>query len=185
MNFFYTIFLLWILSEVYLNRSARSAQKNRASQDANTEWLLWITIVVSMTSGIFISGKFSFPITSDEITGAAGITLVISGIILRFIAIRQLGKNFTVDVSTQEDQELKQDGFYRYLRHPSYSASLLSFGGFGLFLNNWISLIIVIVLPFLAFKRRINVEEEVLLKQFGKQYSDYISKTRRIIPFLY
>ncbi len=35
------------------------------------------------------------------------------------------------------------------------------------------------------FLRRINIEEEVLIEQFGQDYIDYMKKTKRLIPFIY
>ena len=99
--------------------------------------------------------------------------------------IRSMGRFFTVDVTIREGHQLKTDGFFRYVRHPSYLASLVTFFGFGLSLNNWFSLAVVFVPVFIAFLIRIKVEEKVLVKQFGAEYLDYSNKTQRIIPFVY
>jgi protein-S-isoprenylcysteine O-methyltransferase Ste14 len=78
-----------------------------------------------------------------------------------------------------------QSGFYKHLRHPSYTGALLSFAGLGLSMNNWLSLILIFIPVLFAFIHRMNIEEKVLTGQFGKQYSDYIGKTNRIVPFVY
>jgi protein-S-isoprenylcysteine O-methyltransferase Ste14 len=96
-----------------------------------------------------------------------------------------LGRFFTVNVTIRIDHQLIQSGFYKYLRHPSYTGALLSFLGLGLSLNNWFSLVIVFLPTLFAFIHRMNIEENVLAEQFGKQYQDYISKTKRILPFVY
>lgn len=43
----------------------------------------------------------------------------------------QSGEFFTVQVAIKEDHQLKTDGYYTNVRHPSHTASLLSFIGFG------------------------------------------------------
>ena len=96
-----------------------------------------------------------------------------------------MGKYFTVDVTIREGHQIKKDGVYSILRHPSYSASLLTFLGLGLFLNNWISLIIAFIPPFLAFLYRIKIEEKALTEQFGQDYIDYKKQTKKLIPFIY
>jgi protein-S-isoprenylcysteine O-methyltransferase Ste14 len=96
-----------------------------------------------------------------------------------------LGRFFTVNVTIRDDHKLIQSGFYKYLRHPSYTGSLLSFLGFGLSLDNWLSLAIIFLPTLFAFIYRMKVEENVLSEQFGEQYQDYILKTKRIIPFIY
>ena len=105
--------------------------------------------------------------------------------IIRFIAIITLGKFFTVNLDIQGNHRLINTGLYRYVRHPSYSGSLLSFLGFGLSLNNWFSLTIIIVPLLVTFINRINIEEKLLQNQFGVYYSDYKKKTKRLIPWLY
>ena len=107
------------------------------------------------------------------------------GVIFRFIAIKQLGRFFTVNVTIRNDHQLIQSGLYKYLRHPSYCGSLISFLGFGISLNNWLSIIFIIIPYSLAVMYRIKVEEKVLTEQFGKQYLDYKKHTKRIIPFIY
>ncbi|MFZ4464869.1 MAG: methyltransferase family protein, partial [Bacteroidales bacterium] len=72
-----------------------------------------------------------------------------------------------------------QSGLYKFLRHPSYTGSLISFLGFGLSLNNWLSLFIVFLPVLFSIIHRINIEEKLLTERFGKQYSDYIAGTKR------
>lgn len=101
------------------------------------------------------------------------------------MVINNLGKYFTVDVTIKKDHQLKTDGFYKYVRHPSYAFSLLTFLGLAIVLNNYISAVIVFVPVFLMFLYRIKIEEKVLTEQFGSDYSDYMKKTKRLIPFIY
>ena len=182
---FYTTYFLWILSEILLNRLIRSGKSDKQAADKNTELYLWLSIIISVTIGVYTSFNLLFPICFNEQFRLIGIIVIIIGIIIRLISIKQLGRFFTVDVTIRKDHQLMQSGFYKYLRHPSYTGSLLSFVGFGLSLNNWVSLAIVFIPMLFAFIYRMNIEEKVLTEQFGKQYQDYISKTKRLIPFVY
>ena len=92
---------------------------------------------------------------------------------------------FTVDVTIRDDHKIKKDGLYRLIRHPSYSGSILSFIGFGISLNNWISLFIISLPVIFAMIHRIKVEEKLLVARFGKEYVDYMRKTFRLIPWIY
>ena len=115
----------------------------------------------------------------------AGGVLVALGSIIRVISIRALGRFFTTRVRLQEGQTLIKEGFYKYVRHPAYTgvlfgvlgcitlfASVLGFGAF-----------IVLMLPAMFY--RIRVEEMALAEQFGDEYVEYCSKTKRLIPFVY
>jgi protein-S-isoprenylcysteine O-methyltransferase Ste14 len=184
-SIFYLTSAIWISSEIYLNRFFRSGNSGKQSADKRSELYIWLTILVCTITGVIISSQSAFHIFLNEQLGYIGIGIIYMGIIFRFTAIKQLGKFFTVDVAIRKDHQLMQTGFYKYLRHPSYSGSLLSFLGFGISLNNWLSLAIVFVPTLAAFIYRMNIEEQVLAKQFGGQYSDYISKTKRILPYIY
>ena len=185
MNVFFITYFLWISSEVLLNRLMRSGKKDKKAADNNTELLLWITITVAVTVATYVSLTSLHPIFFTYGFEITGVIIIITGIIIRFIAIKQLGRFFTTDVTIRENHELIQTGFYKVLRHPSYTGSLLSFLGFGLSLNNWLGLAIAFLPVFFMFIYRMNIEEKVLTQQFGEQYKTYISKTKRIIPFIY
>ncbi len=185
MNIYQLIYLVWFLSEIILNRLVRSGKTDKKSTDKNTEIYLWVTIIVSITISVFISLNYTLPILLNGQLALIGTIIILIGIIIRFIAIKQLGRFFTVNVTIRDEHKLIRSGFYKYLRHPSYTGSLLSFFGFGLSLNNWLSLVIVFLPILFAFIYRMNIEENVLSEQFGKQYQEYISKTKRIIPFVY
>jgi len=182
---FFLTYIIWILSEIFLNRMFRSGVSDKKNTDKNSELIIWITIPLSITAAIFASTIFYLPIYSSIYINYIGLVIIFAGIIFRFIAIKQLGKFFTVDVTIREDHKLLQVGIYKYLRHPSYSGSLLSFIGFGFAMNSWLSLLIAFLPVFFAIINRINIEEKVLVESFGGQYLDYKKKTKRLIPFIY
>ena len=185
MNIYSLTYIIWILSEIILNRFVRSGKSDKKSADKNTELYLWGTIMLSITIGVYVKYNFPLPVFYNVQFALFGIIIIFFGIIIRFLAIKQLGRFFTVDVTIREGHQLMQSGFYKYLRHPSYSGSLLSFLGFGLSLNNWFTLAIIFLPVLIAFIYRIKIEESVLTEQFGNQYQDYKSKTKCIIPFIY
>jgi protein-S-isoprenylcysteine O-methyltransferase Ste14 len=163
----------------------RSKTSQSKELDKNSLNLIWAAIITSMTSGILVAIYCVAPIMNNSLWLYLGSAFILAGMIIRFIAIRTLGKFFTVDLAIHRDQNLIETGFYKYIRHPSYSGSLLSFAGFGLSLNNWMSLIIIFVPIFITFIYRINIEEKLLLKQFGSAYENYKKRTKRLIPMIY
>ena len=182
---FETIWIVWLLSEILLNRLVRLKSTNSKGLDKNSLNLIWIAIIVSMTSGVLIAVYWAAPIIKTNLLLYIGSALIVFGMLIRFIAIRTLGKFFTVNLAIHGDQSLIKTGLYKYIRHPSYTGSLLSFLGFGLSLNNWLSLIIIIVPILVTFINRINIEEKLLLEQFGSEYNEYKKGARRLIPWIY
>lgn len=114
---------------------------------------------------------------------AAGVVLMAAGIGLRFYAIHTLGRYFTLTVQTHRAQRVIEAGPYRLVRHPSYSAILLTFSGMCLALANSLALV-AIVLPAAALAYRIRVEEAALLQALGDNYRRYMRHTKRLIPYL-
>ena len=153
--------------------------------DKGSLLLIWIIIMISISFSVLISIHYYLPLSLHHQVPYAGLALIFVGIFLRLAAIISLGRFFTVDVTIRQDHQLKKDGLYKYLRHPSYFASLLSFIGFGVSLNNWLSLVLITVAMLTAFIIRIRIEEKVLSLQFGDEYTEYKKITRGLIPFIY
>jgi protein-S-isoprenylcysteine O-methyltransferase Ste14 len=186
MNSIFTIiYIIWALSEIFISQFMRSSANDKKNQDKNSLAFIWITIIIAMTLAIYISINYYLPLSSFQTVRFIGLALILAGIVLRSLIIISLGKYFTADVTIRKGHQLKKDGFYTHLRHPSYSASLLSFIGFGLSLNNWVSLILIVAAILFAFIRRINIEEKTLTEHFGQEYMEYKKKTNRLIPFVY
>jgi protein-S-isoprenylcysteine O-methyltransferase Ste14 len=176
---------VWFLSEILINGFLRSKNTDKQNVDKGSLYLIWIIIIISIFAAVFVSNKYYFPLSKDSNIVYIGLVLIFIGIILRLTIIATLGQFFTVDVTIKQNHKLKRNGFYKYLRHPSYSASLLSFIGFGIMLNNWISLALVTILILMAFIIRIKIEERALIEHFGTEYLDYKKSTKGIIPFIY
>lgn len=182
--FFYISMAAWFLSEIYYKQKFKSETKDQ-KKDKSTLNILWVVIIPSVFVAITVSKLTSFHIRNQYWILYLGEFLIIIGVIFRWLIIKSLGKFFTVDVSIKENHQIKKEGFYRLVRHPSYLFALLTFLGLGLFLNNWLSLFIALVPVFLAFSYRIKVEEQVLIQQFGNEYLEYKQKTKKLIPFVY
>lgn len=186
MNLAFTIiYIIWFLSETLLNRLLRSKSTDKQNADKNSLLIIWVTVIIAIFLAVYISIKFYFPIYPDTMIRYIGLGIILLGIIMRIAAVISLGKFFTVDVTIREDHKLKQDGVYKYLRHPSYFASLISFIGFGLSINSWPGLILIVIAVMTVFIYRITIEEKILIGQFGSEYLDYKKSTKGIIPFIY
>lgn len=183
--FFYAIMGIWFVSEILYKRLLASGKTDQKDKDKSTLNMLWVVIILSILMAQVVRVNLIFPITDSIFIYYVGAFLVTLGIVLRFFIIRNLGKYFTVDVTIRENHQIKKDGFYKLVRHPSYAASLLTFLGFGLYLNNWLSLIVAFLPAFFAFSYRILIEEKALIQQFGQAYLDYRKSTYKLIPYIY
>jgi protein-S-isoprenylcysteine O-methyltransferase Ste14 len=179
------IWITWCASEILLNRLMRSNSGDKKGQDKGSLRFIWIMIALAISSGFIFANYIKVPISNQPLISVIGLYIIIVGMVLRFISIWTLGNYFTVDVTIRDNHKIKKDGFYRVIRHPSYSGSLLSFIGFGISLNNWLSLTTVVILVMISFLYRIKVEEKILIDQFGNEYLEYKRNTYRLIPWIY
>jgi len=176
----YAAFLFFI-SEMILLISKRSKSKTlKTGNDKRSLLFIWLAIVFNMTMGFFVANFHQWNGFNRK-TAFIGLGLYLLGILIRWVAILQLKKEFTVDVSIHKDHQLKTDGLYAHVRHPSYSGLLLICLGLSIGMNSWFSILAVLPVV-LSVLYRISLEENILINEFGTVYKDYMTKTRKIIP---
>jgi protein-S-isoprenylcysteine O-methyltransferase Ste14 len=115
--------------------------------------------------------------------GYVGLLLILEGIVVRWTAIVTLGKHFTVDVSIVKGHKIVDHGIYRHLRHPTYAGLLLSFFGFAVAYENWISFLVIFPPILAAYLYGITVDEKALVAHFEAAYNKYAKRTKRLIPY--
>jgi protein-S-isoprenylcysteine O-methyltransferase Ste14 len=116
---------------------------------------------------------------------ALGVVLVVSGVTFRWYSIRVLGKYFSVQLGVQPGQTVMKEGPYRWIRHPSYTGSLVTLLGFGIAFTNWLCLISVPLIVLAGYSYRAHVEEQMLINKLRELYREYMRNTKRFIPFIY
>ena len=163
----------------------KSGAGDKKGYDQGSMRIMWITISAGITLGVYFARYFRFSNSNSLLITYISLSIIIIGMILRFVAIFQLGRYFTVDVTLRKDHQIIQSGIYKKLRHPSYSGMLLSFLGLALSFNSWASFIIVFLPVTCSVINRMNVEEKFLIQQFGEDYKNYMKKTFRLIPYVY
>ena len=178
--------LFYLISELLLTVTRRSRSATGTRQDRSTLGFLWLVIMASVAAGIFVAAYWPAAALPDgRIFAVAGLVLFVAGLLLRWWAIIVLGRFFTVDVTIEKDHELVERGPFRVLCHPSYAGVLLAFVGLALSLQNWAALLAILLPILLAFIHRMNVEEKALSRALGSSYTDYIRRTKRLVPFVY
>ena len=120
-------------------------------------------------------------------TGAFVIAMVwlASEIFLGLIARSKGGALKRADRNSMGLIWLIEKGLYKFIRHPAYTGSLLTFLGFGLTFSNWLSALVLFVPLTGVFLYRIHVEEQALTEFFGDAYLQYRRRTKRLFPGIY
>ena len=177
---------VWLVSEIVLGRMTRSKDADSRQKDKSSLRWLWITLISGMIVGIYLGlHGIGFVAAGSRVVSIIGLALVVLGMIIRWTAIATLRRYFTSNVSIREGHELVNRGMYRFVRHPSYTGSLLSFFGIGLTFANWLSVLVIFVPVLWAFIYSIRVEEQALATHFGDEYVRYCRTTRRLVPGIF
>src|SRR5262249_1254451 len=161
---------------ILATRRGNEKAKSAKSADRGTIYAAWSLILGSCLIGFFLARHITvlnWPPHSPVIIGVAvllelgggalrilGLPHPRGGFAVRIWAIRELGRFFTVAVGIQQGHHVIQDGPYRFVRHPSYSGSLLALIGVGCLTFNWLGLILIAICTFWAYAIRIPVEEK-------------------------
>lgn len=112
----------------------------------------------------------------------AGMLLVVLGTALLFSSVHALGKQFTGHVHIQIGHRLVTSGPYRIVRHPGYLGYLLLTVGIAAGYASLIAAAAIVLLLAPGLIYRMQVEERLLLAEFGDEYRAYAKRTRRLIP---
>ncbi len=117
--------------------------------------------------------------TSEIIASA----LVFAGLVLALWARAALGRNWSGRITLKEGHELAQQGPYRLVRHPIYSGLLMMAFGTAILGGHVGAFLAVILYPCgLWLKLR---QEEKLLTTYFPGYTEYMSRTKALIPFVF
>jgi protein-S-isoprenylcysteine O-methyltransferase Ste14 len=177
--------LLYLVSELTLLLTKHSLKKLTVKQkDRGSMIFIWITVCAGLTIG-FNMARYNEWYISDYIIASIGLLMIVAGFIIRWSAIFQLKKAFTVDVAINNTHELKTDGLYRIVRHPSYLGIMMIMTGEAVSMDSLRSFIVVVLPIAISIFYRIYVEEKLLKEEFGETYRSYMRNTKRIIPYIY
>ena len=172
------------LSEAGLGVLKRS-RDDSVDADDSTLRVLWITILAAMTAGIVVSHHVTRAAFVSATAFWVGCALFAIGLALRWYSILYLGRYFTVNVAIHSRHEVIETGPYKWIRHPSYSGALLGFLGVALCLGNWLSMALIMLPITWAFAWRMSIEEAALANALGTPYTNYMSRTKRLAPYIY
>lgn len=185
------LILFWVLYYTVHSLLAATAVKVYAKKWLGPKfryYRLAYTIFATITLTWLLIFQYSFEspllIESTILKYASLLVFVIPGAIIMGISLKKYFmllsgvRSVFESVSTPE---LKITGIHRFVRHPLYSGTILfTLGLFFIFprLNNLVAvtLLALYVLVGIVF------EEKKLLKEFGKQYEDYMREVPGLLP---
>lgn len=181
---FWVIYLWAMAPEMKIMRKAREDAKKAESKDAGSVAVIFVVGQIGLLASFFFAFvRFGMmrPLVPLFWTG---VVLILLGGLLRRHCWRVLGEFFTGDVRARADQPVINKGAYRFVRHPSYTAGMLLFGGVALSFGNWIGGAILMIAVIAGYAYRVRVEEKALCETIGQPYVEFMRTRRRFIPYV-
>jgi len=176
---------LWGASELCLTL-VKHSKADATAKDRHSLGVIWLVNLTAVALGIVAADRLhECKLPWPKLVLEFGCCLFVVGLALRWYSIIHLGRFFTVNVAIAADHHLVDSGPYHFVRHPSYTGSLLVVFGFALSFQNWASLLLIFVPCCAATLWRIHIEEKALVEGLGEQYSSYMQRTKRLIPLIY
>lgn len=111
-----------------------------------------------------------------------GVMVLIVANILLWFSHHNLGSNWTPTLAIKKEHKLVNNGVYKFIRHPMYAAHIYWALGQIAILPNWIAGFSFIIFAVLVLILRIKDEENMMVEQFGDEYTDYMKHTGIIFP---
>ncbi len=181
--------LLVVTVVVWIAAELRQAVKRRPEADRidwGSETAVRAAIIAGALAAALVARSVPEAGISPTVLAAwSGLALLWCGVALRIWCFQTLGRYFTLTIRTSTDQPVIADGPYRVLRHPSYTALLLCVVGIGLFIGNWMSVLVLTAGVTAGLVLRIHIEERALLEGLGDRYRNYAADRKRLVPFLW
>jgi protein-S-isoprenylcysteine O-methyltransferase Ste14 len=114
----------------------------------------------------------------------AVVTLAFGSAMLGLLAVRELGKQWSLTARVLDTHELVQSGPFAHVRHPIYSALLGLLLATGLALSTALLTAIAVGFYVAGTLWRVSREEALLRGHFGPAYDEYARRVPRLIPRL-
>ena len=112
-----------------------------------------------------------------------GLLLYGSALLLRELAMRDLGRYFSPDIEIRSGHRVVRQGFYSWVRHPLLVCLMTEVVGLGLLLNAFWTLLFLgggFYLPVILIRK--HLEEKTLLEQLGEEYRLYQQDVGAFVP---
>ena len=138
--------------------------------------LLWIIAKILVGRDAAIA-----PVGSEVAVAWEGAILAWLGALFAIWAKVMLGRWFSASFGIKEGHALVTRGPYGIVRHPIYTGMLALGVGLGVAFDSWLTVTFAALFT-IPFALHAAIEEQMLAKHFGGEWTDYAARVSRIVP---
>jgi len=128
----------------------------------------------------FVDGQFTLNIFLQILA----VLIAAFSVWMAMSAVRELGKQWSLEARLTENHKLITSGVYQIVRHPIYTAMLGMLVSTGIVFSYWYVLIAAVIVFFIGTKIRTIAEEKLLREAFPEEYKEFSEKIPAFIPFV-
>jgi protein-S-isoprenylcysteine O-methyltransferase Ste14 len=172
----------------YMKRYGKLHNKIEEIAPVREKWLTQMMAVAMAGPGIlwlFTSWLSFAQFTLPDGVRITGFVIGAYGMWWFYRIHKTLGDNWSPVLEIRREHTLIVSGPYKRVRHPMYSDMILWMVSFVLITANWFYAITLCVGLTILFTIRIPDEEKLMTERFGEQYTAYMKRTKRLIPYVY
>ncbi|MFZ1699190.1 MAG: isoprenylcysteine carboxylmethyltransferase family protein [Pyrinomonadaceae bacterium] len=183
------VFALWLLfASTFLMRRKPEATTDRV-KIPNSFIGLILQLVAYLP--VFMIGRTPFfsafieeQYLLNTILQVVAIALAAASVWLAMSAVRELGKQWSLQARLVEGHKLITTGPYNIVRHPIYTAMLGMLIATGIVYSYWWTTVAGVAIFIVGTKIRTVSEEKLLTDAFGAAFTDWKVKVPGLIPFV-
>jgi protein-S-isoprenylcysteine O-methyltransferase Ste14 len=176
------VFLFWAISAATAKRAVHRQSEAWARIGNVMAWAAWWLLLVPNLHRGPLAWRFVPP--GSAVAGFAsglGAGLTVLGLSFAVWARLHLGRNWSPNITLQEDHRLIRSGPYAIVRHPIYSGLMLATFGTALVSGDAAGLVSTALIV-IGWGYKARREEALMMAQFGAQYERYRSEVKGLIP---
>jgi protein-S-isoprenylcysteine O-methyltransferase Ste14 len=143
--------------------------------------LQFLLLALIALAGLVAGNVWGSPLA--DLTSLIGLALMAGGAALLGRGLMDLGGNLTPVPHPRDDAQLVETGVYALVRHPLYGGLIATAVGWSLVSASPLALLMCAVLViFFDLKSR---REEAWLRERYPGYEAYMTRTKRLLPWVY
>ncbi|MEM4242324.1 MAG: methyltransferase [Candidatus Woesearchaeota archaeon] len=186
---FLAMSILLMFRELFRTKVLQWAHHHKSQVKDEAKWVWLLTFLLTLGVGIGEYVKSGNPVMSAEYTSMAVVGLVLLALgfntwLKAMVARKQFLWFLQVLEPKEELPPYSTNGIYATIRNPRDLGLLLVVAGLACALLLKFMLVFTVLL-LLATAYRVSSRDRVLIEKYGKEYANYMNRTRKLIPYIY
>jgi protein-S-isoprenylcysteine O-methyltransferase Ste14 len=160
--------------------------RQRTTLKGNVRFQWSFPVLMILFSGILVGTVLEYFFVEHPLNlwvAGGGLGVFLCSAIIRSVAIRTLGRYWSLHVEIRPEHQLISSGIYGVVRHPIYLSVILESLSIPLIGNAYYTLLGAVCLYWPVLLWRLRMEEQAMVEKFGDLYVDYRRRVPAIVPF--